>query len=309
MDITEVRIKLVPPGHDKLRAFCSITIDNNFVIRDLKVIEGSKGAFVAMPSRKLTNRCPRCGGKNHHRATYCNDCGRRLPDERLPLGAGGRAKLHADIAHPINSECRTMIQQRVLDVYQEEESHARDPDYRSADFDAFEADYLESEYPREVSPPEPRAGGEEPRRARAEDGVTGTSEIAARAPESERQEDAFGIGEPPARHDPIGAARDEAKTPPEPPAPPRDDDLGRRPIRPIRPIREVRPSPGRYGGRPAATEEERAEPAAGRDTWDRGLSGSDLGQGSRPPSSGEGVRKAVEDPDGPEDNFGAGLFS
>ena len=61
MEITEVRIKLTSANNDKLRAFCSITLDNDFVIRDLKVIEGAKGPFVAMPSRKLTERCPRCG--------------------------------------------------------------------------------------------------------------------------------------------------------------------------------------------------------------------------------------------------------
>ena len=52
MRITEVHVKLVRFDHDKLRGFCSITIDDEFVVRDLKIIEGSKGPFVAMPSRK-----------------------------------------------------------------------------------------------------------------------------------------------------------------------------------------------------------------------------------------------------------------
>ena len=95
MEITEVRIKLTSGKNEKLRAFCSITIDNDFVIRDLKVIEGAKGAFVAMPSRKLMARCPSCGGKNHYRAPYCNDCGGRLSPEKLSLD--GRRKLHADL--------------------------------------------------------------------------------------------------------------------------------------------------------------------------------------------------------------------
>ena len=142
MDITEVRVKLVPRGHDKLRAFCSITIGNNFVIRDLKVIAGSKGAFVAMPSRKLTNRCSHCGGKNHHRASYCNDCGHRLLEDKVPQALSGRQKLHADIAHPINSNCRSMIQKCVLDVYQEEVTRAQDPSYQPMDLDVFEQDFL-----------------------------------------------------------------------------------------------------------------------------------------------------------------------
>ena len=59
MDITEVRIKLMEDAGDRLRAFCSITFDDCFVVRDLKIIEGASGPFVAMPSRKLTSQCPR----------------------------------------------------------------------------------------------------------------------------------------------------------------------------------------------------------------------------------------------------------
>ena len=60
MEITEVRIKLMEDNsgsNERLQAFCSITFDDMFVIRDLKIIEGAKGFFVAMPSRKLTDRC------------------------------------------------------------------------------------------------------------------------------------------------------------------------------------------------------------------------------------------------------------
>ena len=65
MVITEVRIKLMEGGqeNERLQAFCSVTFDDCFVIRDLKIIEGTKGSFVAMPSRKLTDRCPGCGCK------------------------------------------------------------------------------------------------------------------------------------------------------------------------------------------------------------------------------------------------------
>ena len=102
MDITEVRIKLMSDPQDRLQAFCSITIDGCFVVRDLKIIQGHKGSFVAMPSRKLTDRCPKCHAKNHLRSNYCNQCGGRLPAESHVGQHNGRTKLYADIAHPIN---------------------------------------------------------------------------------------------------------------------------------------------------------------------------------------------------------------
>src|SRR4030095_1754546 len=54
VEITEVRIKLMEEPGERLKAFCSITFDNCLVVRDLKIIDGSNGPFVAMPSRKLT---------------------------------------------------------------------------------------------------------------------------------------------------------------------------------------------------------------------------------------------------------------
>jgi len=130
VNITEVRVKMTDDKDDKLRAFCSITVDNEFVIRDLKVIEGSKGMFVAMPSRKLTARCPRCGEKNHLRASYCNGCGNKISSLPPRRNSSGRTKLHADIAHPINSICRENIQSCVLQAYQEEVENMKSPGYR-----------------------------------------------------------------------------------------------------------------------------------------------------------------------------------
>ncbi len=129
MEITEVRVKLMDDPHDRLQAFCSITFDSCFVVRDLKIIQGVKGSFVAMPSRKLTDRCPRCGSKNHLRAQNCNQCGTVLKEDRATKDHDGRAKLYADIAHPINSGCREMIQQRVIDAYEEEIIRAEQPGY------------------------------------------------------------------------------------------------------------------------------------------------------------------------------------
>lgn len=120
MEITEVRVKLVNDAQERLLAFCSITIDGAFVIRDLKLISGTKGPFVAMPSRKLCDRCPHCGYKNHLRAHYCCHCGQEQIASRADQDEQGRSKLYADIAHPINSRCRDLIQNTVLHAYEEE---------------------------------------------------------------------------------------------------------------------------------------------------------------------------------------------
>jgi stage V sporulation protein G len=141
--ITEVRIKLMEDNNERLQAFCSVTFDDCFVIRDLKIIEGTKGSFVAMPSRKLTDRCTHCGSKNHLRARFCNQCGGRLDEDRATRGADGRAKLHADIAHPINSGCREVIQGAVIKAYHEERERAKQPGYvcRYDDYDGDVDDY------------------------------------------------------------------------------------------------------------------------------------------------------------------------
>ena len=129
MEITEIRIKLMSDPNERLQAFCSLTFDGSFVIRDLKIIQGTKGSFVAMPSRKLTDHCPRCSAKNHLRAQFCNECGVRLHQDRALKSDDGRAKLYADIAHPINSECRERIQEQVLIAYVSEVERSKQPGY------------------------------------------------------------------------------------------------------------------------------------------------------------------------------------
>ncbi len=137
MEITEVRVKLMDEPGERLQAFCSITFDDAFVIRDLKIIEGGTGPFVAMPSRKLTTHCPQCGSKNHLRASYCNQCGGRLKEPPAAKDDEGRAKLYADIAHPINSACREMIQRRVIQAFEEERARSKLPGYVPS-YDDFE---------------------------------------------------------------------------------------------------------------------------------------------------------------------------
>ena len=184
MQLTEVRINLCGDRGGRLKAFCSLTFDNTFVIRDVKLIDGNDGLFLAMPSRKLCDHCPACNEKNHLRARYCNNCGRRLNEDRYQQQfrnghgnghgngnghrgypghgngngngnpgngnghgnghghpAGGRLKLHADIAHPINAECRQDIERRVLEAYDRELERSRQPGYVAPSLDLDHEDF------------------------------------------------------------------------------------------------------------------------------------------------------------------------
>lgn len=82
MEITEV--KVFPVNEDKLKAYVTIIFDNCFVIRDLKIINGNTGLFVAMPSKKRKDGTFR------------------------------------DIAHPLNSEMRNQLEKRILAQYEDE---------------------------------------------------------------------------------------------------------------------------------------------------------------------------------------------
>lgn len=140
MVITEVRVKLVSNKDDRLKAFCSITIDNEFVVRDIKIIKGAGGFFVAMPSRKMSDHCEKCGGKNHLRAKYCNTCGAALQDNRAKKDFKGKMKLHADLAHPINVECRKRIQEKVTAAFKAEVEKSKQPGYKPIEMDTPEDD-------------------------------------------------------------------------------------------------------------------------------------------------------------------------
>jgi stage V sporulation protein G len=142
--ITEVRIKLCEANSERLLAFCSVTFDNAFVVRDLKIIEGTKGMFVAMPSRKLTDRCYKCGCKNHLRARFCNSCGGKLDEHRAMRDNDGRAKLHADIAHPIHSAAREQLQGSVIKAFCEEKERSKMPGYVCT-YDEY--DYADDDVP------------------------------------------------------------------------------------------------------------------------------------------------------------------
>jgi stage V sporulation protein G len=119
MEISDIRVRIVGDPDERLKAVCSITLAGEFVVRDIKVVEGATGLFVAMPSRKLTAACPKCRTQNHLRARCCNDCGAKLPPARIPADANGREKSHRDIAHPINATFRQELQARVIAAYED----------------------------------------------------------------------------------------------------------------------------------------------------------------------------------------------
>ena len=117
MEITEIRIYPQETGNDdKLKAFVTITIDEAFVIRDLKIIEGKKGLFVAMPSAKITFSCPSCHRKNPLRNRFCGNCGVNLEDVSEQI-RDVRQEDHRDIAHPINNKTRDYLHNKVMEAY------------------------------------------------------------------------------------------------------------------------------------------------------------------------------------------------
>jgi stage V sporulation protein G len=126
MNITEIVVKLVDhqPGADedvKLKAYVTIILDGCFAVRDLKLVEtAAHGMVIFMPSRKITDRCPRCKGKNSLRARYCNNCAAELPDAAVHKGKNGKDKLDADVCHPITAACRQAIQEAVIQAYRQE---------------------------------------------------------------------------------------------------------------------------------------------------------------------------------------------
>jgi stage V sporulation protein G len=201
--ITEVRIKLMEDNNERLQAFCSVTFDDAFVVRDLKIIEGTKGSFVAMPSRKLTDRCGQCGCKNHLRARYCNQCGHKLDEDRATRDADGRAKLHADIAHPINSACREVIQTAVLRAFKEEKERSKQPGYVCTydDYDGGEFEESFTTVVAELNGPRGESEGgyrthaaHAPHSARGTHGNGHDSKAPVAARDEERRDGGFGAG-------------------------------------------------------------------------------------------------------------------
>jgi stage V sporulation protein G len=147
MLLTEVRVKFCNGRAGRLKAFCSLTFDHCFVVRDVKLIEGNDGLFLAMPARKLNDHCPKCREKNHLRARFCNQCGTKLDEHRFQQyqdsHGQNRLKLHADIAHPIHADCRHEIERRVFAAYEEELHRSTQPGYIPPTLDGEDLEFYD----------------------------------------------------------------------------------------------------------------------------------------------------------------------
>jgi stage V sporulation protein G len=120
MEVTEVRITLKDSPDKKLKAYATVTFDSCFVVRNIKIIEGATGLFIAMPSRKAKHSCPKCGFKNELRSKYCNNCAVLLPQAvkpAVPEESGVVQSEHKDIAHPVTQEFRELLQRKILEAY------------------------------------------------------------------------------------------------------------------------------------------------------------------------------------------------
>ncbi len=118
MEITEIRVFVKEGPDKKLKAYTTVTFDHAFVVRNIKVIQGSNALFIAMPSRKIKAQCPKCGFKNEIGSKFCNKCGAELPPEHNQ-NLDAKAE-HRDIAHPISKEFRDYLQSQILDAYKNE---------------------------------------------------------------------------------------------------------------------------------------------------------------------------------------------
>lgn len=120
MEITEIRIFPKEGQDKKLKAYVTVTFDNVFVVRNIKVIQGSDALFIAMPSRKLKSACPRCGFKNEAGSRFCNHCAGEIPANMGQVNVPDAKVDHRDIAHPVTQEFREYLQKRILDAYKKE---------------------------------------------------------------------------------------------------------------------------------------------------------------------------------------------
>ncbi len=122
MEITEIRVFLKEGQDKKLKAYTTVTFDNSFVVRNIKVIQGSSGLFIAMPSRKMKSSCPKCNFKNEVGSKFCNQCGASLPMHDEPVSASDidSKSEHRDIAHPVTQQFREYLQSKILEAYRKE---------------------------------------------------------------------------------------------------------------------------------------------------------------------------------------------
>ena len=132
MEITEIRVFLKEGQDKKLKAYTTVTFDNVFVVRNIKVIQGSNGLFIAMPSRKAKTPCPKCNFKNEIGSRFCSKCGASLPVDDKPVSAADITSQsdHRDIAHPVTQQFREYLQEKILESYKKETSTPKTQGHR-----------------------------------------------------------------------------------------------------------------------------------------------------------------------------------
>lgn len=120
LEITEVQFRGASKSCSPVVAYCEIVLCNCFVIHDAKIIIGKRGRlFLAMPQRRVSDRCPECLGKNPLTSRFCGDCGSKLDRDDVAILSAERGTLYKDICHPINEVYRSLIEQEVLLRYTE----------------------------------------------------------------------------------------------------------------------------------------------------------------------------------------------
>jgi len=120
MEITEIRVFPKQGQDKKLKAYTTVTFDDVFVVRNIKIIQGSVGLFIAMPSRKMKYLCQKCHSKNEVGSKFCNHCGASIGSEHQQVGISDAKAEHRDIAHPITQKFREYLQSKILEAYEKE---------------------------------------------------------------------------------------------------------------------------------------------------------------------------------------------
>ena len=138
MEITEIRVFLKDGQDKKLKAYTTVTFDDCFVVRNIKVIQSTNGLFIAMPSRKVKLSCSKCHFRNEVGSKFCNHCGASLSAQEASSKSEDSKSEHRDIAHPVTKEFREYLQKKVLEAYEKETgssgvSEAKSPEGDIAD--------------------------------------------------------------------------------------------------------------------------------------------------------------------------------
>jgi DNA-binding cell septation regulator SpoVG len=138
--ISEVVVRLNDPNDKKILAYVSLTLNGAYCVSDLKIVNGNKGVFVAMPSRRSTEPCEKCGAEISLEAYYCCRCGhdlgamkegiRRHVSRRDGIPKSEvRLTTYADIFYPIYPAARHVIHEAVMAEWGREIERSKQPGY------------------------------------------------------------------------------------------------------------------------------------------------------------------------------------